>query len=518
MKLRRILVILLPLTLLAAALVAQRAALATALHSRLAGEHGGVAILVTDHREAIGDFQSLRVTLSRIELHRQGAPPLLDWLALRPSIPSFELTELKDGSVVAVAQPQLPAGTYDGIRLGVARLEAVTGEGSPTKVGIRLRPMGFETEVVPGDVTPILVDLTVIDLTDHGSGYQLVTAGLYAGDQDVEARLNPPGRRSPSVPAPDFTLSDQHGRRLSLSDFRGKVVVFTPIFTHCTQTCPLYTAKYKELEAMLEQRGLEDQVQLLMITVDPERDTVEVVEDYTELRDVSWPILTGEVEEVLQVLESFRIQREFVRLESTEGLEDWDQRGHELYDVIHVAALVLIDPAGRMSWGFSGVEWQPEQVLAAVEEILAEAQAPAAPGEAVPTQAAPHVPEGSEIDYASRPPSSGPHYERWLRTGVYAQDLPPGYWVHNLEHGYIVLAYRCPQDCPDLVEELRRFLESLPDTRWGYAKLVAVPYPEMDRPLVALAWGWRLELDGFDQAPLHAFYQAHVDQGPEDAP
>lgn len=366
--LRRSLLLLPPLAVLLAGLFFFRTRLATWYHTR--GELGGMSILVTDHREALADFQSLKVTVPRVFLHREGAPPLLDWLEFPTSIPTFELTELRNGSIVALTQPRLAPGRYDALRLEIAAAEGITRDGRTLRVPIRVQPLSLEAEAWADDVTPVLVDLTVFELGDHGGGYALVSTGVFAGEEAVEARLNPPRRRGTPVPAPEFTLTDQQGREVSLSDHRGKVVVFTPIFTHCLNTCPIYTAKFAEVQQELERRGWEDEVQLLMITVDPERDTVEVLQDYAEQRGVTWPILTGSPQEVLQVLEEFRIQRQIVPLENAEGLEDWDGRGHELYDVVHVAALVIIDPEGRMTFGMSGVDWYAEDVITAIADLV----------------------------------------------------------------------------------------------------------------------------------------------------
>src|SRR5438309_1483095 len=70
------------------------------------------------------------------------------------------------------------------------------------------------------------------------------------------------------------------------------------------------------------------------------------------------------------------------------------------------------------------------------------------PGEAVPNEGWTHVPEGSAIAYRHNPPASGPHYPVWARYRIHAQVVPRGYWVHDLEHGALVLLYR-PDASPD---------------------------------------------------------------------
>ncbi len=142
---------------------------------------------------------------------------------------------------------------------------------------------------------------------------------------------------------------------------------------------------------------------------------------------------------------------------------------------------------------------------------------PTLQGEQVPSEGNTHAPEGSPIAYRAHPPASGTHYPTPAPRGVYPQGLPEGLWVHSLEHGYIVLAYRPPAS-PDQLPQFQDMVESFPKSKYGYAKLVIIPYRDMDHPYAALAWTWRLWLDRFDREKVLEFYRAHVDRGPEDIP
>jgi hypothetical protein len=138
---------------------------------------------------------------------------------------------------------------------------------------------------------------------------------------------------------------------------------------------------------------------------------------------------------------------------------------------------------------------------------------------AIPNEGAAHVAEGSEITYAHNPPASGTHYPAYLQYGLYEEpNIPPGYWVHNLEHGAIVILYQCPQSCPDLVEQLGNLLDQFRLSKWDNRKIVIVPYDDMDVPLMAIAWDVQMSLDQLDAQALLDFYDRHVDQGPEDIP
>ena len=138
-------------------------------------------------------------------------------------------------------------------------------------------------------------------------------------------------------------------------------------------------------------------------------------------------------------------------------------------------------------------------------------------GERVPNEGSTHVPLASEITYRAHPPASGNHYDRPAPRGVYPEGLLEGFWVHSLEHGYVVLAYRPPVSL-DQLQVFDQMVKTFPNSKYGYAKLVIVPYKEMDHPYAVLAWTWRLWLDQFDRTKILAFYRAHVDRGPEDIP
>ena len=136
-------------------------------------------------------------------------------------------------------------------------------------------------------------------------------------------------------------------------------------------------------------------------------------------------------------------------------------------------------------------------------------------GTPVPNEGWVHVPEGSAITYQHNPPASGPHYPVWLRYEVYTTPMARGYWVHNLEHGGIVLLHR--RDAPaSVVTDLTNAYRSLPaDPKCGDARALLTPDAEMPRPVAVVAANWRLDADGVDPEAIRAFVLAHRDQAPE---
>jgi hypothetical protein len=75
---------------------------------------------------------------------------------------------------------------------------------------------------------------------------------------------------------------------------------------------------------------------------------------------------------------------------------------------------------------------------------------------------APHVDSTSQLMWTNNPPTSGPHYPTWAAWDREYASLPRGYYVHNAEHGGIILLYRCDAGCPDVVEQLRGVARAMP--------------------------------------------------------
>lgn len=116
------------------------------------------------------------------------------------------------------------------------------------------------------------------------------------------------------------------------------------------------------------------------------------------------------------------------------------------------------------------------------------------------------------------PPTSGLHWPSPAPWRVFEQEVPPETWVHNLEHGGIVILYHCGTPCPDLGRQLRDVYATFPGSKYGHVKVLVTPASKLKTRLAILAWRWIDELNAFDLAGLLRFYRAHVDQGPEDIP
>lgn len=137
------------------------------------------------------------------------------------------------------------------------------------------------------------------------------------------------------------------------------------------------------------------------------------------------------------------------------------------------------------------------------------------PGVPVPNEGAEHVAVGAPLTYRSNPPSSGPHYAGTAPWSFSEAEVSQGLWVHNLEHGGIVLLYKCPQDCSELKGQLRSLYNKFRPSRLGYVKLLIAPDNSIEGSIAALAWDRRDTLESFDEDRLRRFYDSFLEHGPE---
>lgn len=159
-------------------------------------------------------------------------------------------------------------------------------------------------------------------------------------------------------PAPEFALTSQDGARVTLADFRGKVVAVTFIFASCTDICPLLTAKMAQVQDALG-ADFGFRIVFVSITVDPERDTPEVLEEYAQAfgaNPAGWKFLTGSPESIKDVTRRYGI---FVT-KAVDGNLD------------HTLLTSLIDPRGMLRVQYLGARFDPEEFRRDLLSILAE--------------------------------------------------------------------------------------------------------------------------------------------------
>jgi cytochrome oxidase Cu insertion factor (SCO1/SenC/PrrC family) len=194
----------------------------------------------------------------------------------------------------------LPAGAYDGVRLG--------GD---------FQRLPFT--IAAGQVTPLLLGI------DSG---HLIAGGAYAGNDEVNLGLGELSGKF--VAMPNYELTDQAGMPFNPVTTAGKDLVIVAFHTTCHETCPLYTALFFQIE-----QHMPPGVVLAEVTTDPTTDSSKVLGDYARSIGAPWTFATGSVD----AMSSF-----------------WKPFGVELATGdVHVSTLVLIDRHGYVRLIYRGV-------------------------------------------------------------------------------------------------------------------------------------------------------------------
>lgn len=157
-------------------------------------------------------------------------------------------------------------------------------------------------------------------------------------------------------PAPDFTLTGADGQPVSLSGFRGQVVVLYFGYTFCPDVCPTTLTDMKQVMQLLGKQA--DDVQFIMVSVDPERDTPEKLAEYVTYFDPRFIGLTGTHDEILAAATPFGVI--FQKHEGTAATG---------YLVDHTASLNVIDQEGRMRLLFP-FDADPKDIAGDLEYLL----------------------------------------------------------------------------------------------------------------------------------------------------
>ena len=135
--------------------------------------------------------------------------------------------------------------------------------------------------------------------------------------------------------AKDFQLTDQNGQVRSMKDFAGKVVVLFFGFTQCPDVCPTTMSELAEVKKALGADG--DKLQAIFVTVDPERDTPEVLKAYMANFDPSFVGLSGTPEQLAAMAKDYKVY--FKKVEGKTPTS---------YTMDHSAASYIYDPKGNL--------------------------------------------------------------------------------------------------------------------------------------------------------------------------
>ena len=159
---------------------------------------------------------------------------------------------------------------------------------------------------------------------------------------------------------PAFALTDQEGRPFGSGDLRGKVWVADFIFTHCPGACPQMTMKMSGLQRTVADRD----VHFVSFSVDPERDTPEVLKRYGQSFDADfdrWHFLTGDKAGVFDAAAGMKLSAA--------------PAGQFGPDIVHAEKFLLVDGAGKVRGIYDSNDAEDLKKLAADAAALADRQA-----------------------------------------------------------------------------------------------------------------------------------------------
>lgn len=166
------------------------------------------------------------------------------------------------------------------------------------------------------------------------AGVAGVAAALLAACQPKKLAFNSTDVSGSEI-GQDLSLADHNGQARTLQDFKGKVLVVFFGFVQCPDVCPTTLAEFVQVRNELGKDA--DRVQVVFVTVDPERDTADVLRQYVTQFDPSFIGLRGDAEETARVAKSFKVF--YAKVPGKEA---------DSYTMDHTAGVYIYDPEGQL--------------------------------------------------------------------------------------------------------------------------------------------------------------------------
>ena len=164
--------------------------------------------------------------------------------------------------------------------------------------------------------------------------------------------------------APRFTLTGHDGNKVRLDQFQDKIVLISWGYSNCPDICPITLANLNKAMELLGKDA--NDVQVLFITVDPERDTAERMAEYVPYFHKDFIGLTGNQEEIDQVADDYAVT--IVKHPAVYGrgrFDTWDR-----YLMTHTNTIHLVDQNGRLSLTYPHHMHDPQKIAGDIKKIL----------------------------------------------------------------------------------------------------------------------------------------------------
>jgi protein SCO1/2 len=193
-------------------------------------------------------------------------------------------------------------------------------------------------------------------------------AGIEPPGPSIGSRLDRP------VPAAiaHLTLTTDTGTHTSLAAFHGKTVLLTDFLTLCADACPLVSQEFADIDRQVTSAGLQHQVQLVELTVDPKRDTPARLAAYRKIFDAppNWSLLTASPTTIAAIWKYFGAYYQSGAPDEP-GEIDWWTHQPVTYDVDHSDDLIFLDSDGNQRFVIEGLpDVKGQQLPAAMSAYL----------------------------------------------------------------------------------------------------------------------------------------------------
>ena len=186
----------------------------------------------------------------------------------------------------------------------------------------------------------------------------------------------------PEYDLEDFSLMNFDGNMTNLSDFEGQVLIVSFVYSRCPDVCPIVSANLRWVAEQLP-NDYGTNFSIIAITVDPWWDTSGVLAEYAMRQAIDWPHLTGDVETMQPIWESFHVGLQtYLNTSATEENSTEENqtsgRHHPDYLVDHSTATIIIDKNHQQRVRWNDMDWEPTLFIEDLQFLMDEELSPLA--------------------------------------------------------------------------------------------------------------------------------------------
>lgn len=233
--------------------------------------------------------------------------------------------------------------------------DAVPGFMEAMAMPYKIKPAATLNHLLPGD--SISAEVVVVRKNDESPDYWLENVKVIRHiDTPHTAAANLLHMPAPGEDVPDFSFTNQSGKRISLKQYRGKVLLVTFIYTRCPfpEFCPRVSSNFAEIYNQIGTNPDLVGTHLLSISFDPEHDTPELLRDYgfsvahthESALFNSWEFVAPRAADLTKIADFFALT---VKPEGGK--------------IIHNLSTAVIDPDGKIVKWYHGSDWQPSDLI-----------------------------------------------------------------------------------------------------------------------------------------------------------